>query len=1032
MPQQKLTVMISSTARDLPEHRHELVEACLRQDAFPLRMEDLPANSEVAATASLKLVEGSDVYIGVFANRYGYVPKQNNPDQISITEMEYNRATERKIERLIFFMDKSHPTTLDDVEIQNAAKLKMFKERVLTENIVRFFKSAADLRAEVINSLSKLRRPDLTAFHHIRDIPAPPEPFIAHPYTLLQTHKLVGRQSELNFLTDWVAQRGSEACKAHLLNIVAIGGIGKSALTWKWFNDIAPIAMVPLAGRMWWSFYESDATFENFITRALAYVTGAKLDQVETIPASEREAQLLTSLDRHPFLIVLDGLERILVAYARMDAAHLSDDDYDKRIANTFGNAIAMPANAAQSLASEHRLRKTADPRAGNFLRKLANTQSTRILVSTRLYPADLQTMMGVPLRSCAAKFLPGLSDDDAVDLWRGFGVTGATETLLPIFYRTGNHPLLLQALASEVARYRRAPGDLSSWLRDHLDFDPFSLPLVQVKSHVLEFALRGLDNRSKRVLEVVAAFRMPARYDTLAALLIGKRRFVRSLLTPRTEPCADQIELDQILSDLEDRGLVGWDKHANRYDVHPIVRGVVWSGLGEDSKRRVHVRLHAHFEALSKVEQNRVDSPKRAPLNKYTEPLTKIDHLTPTIELYSTLIGLRRYQDALELFQMCATHERLHGILRRVELLEMLFLEGLDRLPHVNAPGDQAYTLNGLATGYSLSGQPGRAAAMYRRAITIYREMTPISRLYGISGRALQNVIEGWLSIALINLSCALQTSGSLWDSQVSALRALVITTKRDHPNLEAFNLSCIGLALAARGFGSELESVLKRAMGMFVESGPLESSWKGHLNASSAQRAIWLCEFSVAKSFADHAWKLAHVQNYDRDLINAARLQGQAALGMADLVTANERLLHVCKCARMVNLVEEELPALLGLAQLRRRQGELKAAREFLDDVWEAAARGPYPLFHANAFNELAQIERYDGNTEAAVEAATNSYRLAWCDGPPFAYHWELEKAKKHLKELGASEPEMQPLDRWKFERMPKVKIDPLDRLC
>jgi NAD(P)H-dependent FMN reductase len=95
MAEQK-RVMISSTARDLPEHRKQIVEACLRQGMFPLRMEDLPANSDEAVTASLKLIEEADVYIGVFANRYGYIPKANNRDQISVTEMEYNRAVARK------------------------------------------------------------------------------------------------------------------------------------------------------------------------------------------------------------------------------------------------------------------------------------------------------------------------------------------------------------------------------------------------------------------------------------------------------------------------------------------------------------------------------------------------------------------------------------------------------------------------------------------------------------------------------------------------------------------------------------------------------------------------------------------------------------------------------------------------------------------------------------------------------------------------------------------------------------------------
>ena len=37
-----------------------------------------------------------------------------------------------------------------------------------------------------------------------------------------------------------------------IFNLVAIGGMGKSALTWKWFNDIAPNELPKLAGRLRW------------------------------------------------------------------------------------------------------------------------------------------------------------------------------------------------------------------------------------------------------------------------------------------------------------------------------------------------------------------------------------------------------------------------------------------------------------------------------------------------------------------------------------------------------------------------------------------------------------------------------------------------------------------------------------------------------------------------------------------------------------------------------------------------------------
>ncbi|HEY9233186.1 MAG TPA: DUF4062 domain-containing protein, partial [Blastocatellia bacterium] len=67
--------MISSTARDLPEHRKEVMDACLRQGMFPQMMEYLPALDAEAISTSIALVDGADIYVGVFAHRYGYVPK---------------------------------------------------------------------------------------------------------------------------------------------------------------------------------------------------------------------------------------------------------------------------------------------------------------------------------------------------------------------------------------------------------------------------------------------------------------------------------------------------------------------------------------------------------------------------------------------------------------------------------------------------------------------------------------------------------------------------------------------------------------------------------------------------------------------------------------------------------------------------------------------------------------------------------------------------------------------------------------------
>ena len=978
MPERK-NVMISSTARDLPEHRKEVLDACLRQGMFPLMMEHLPASDADAIRISMEMVDKADIYLLILAHRYGTLPAGHG---ISITEMEYNRAVARKIPRLCLIIDKDHPIKIEDVDIENAAKLKAFKERVQNENIVNFFKSPADLRAHVINSLSNYREANLTAFHYVSDIPAPPEAYIAHPYTLLQTGRLIGRQAELNLLTDWVTKRHEQIYWARILNIVAIGGMGKSALTWKWFNDIAPQEMKPLAGRMWWSFYESDASFENFVIRALAYVTQRPREEVQKIAPSEREAQLLAALDCEPFLLVLDGLERILMAYARMDATHLADDDIDQRTANYVAKAYGLPKSAAQSFIGQHLLRKTADPRAGSFLRKLANVRAARILVSTRLYPADLQTAIGEPIHGCSAIFLPGLRSMDALELWRSFGVSGEGHILLPIFDTFDNHPLLIQILAGEIANYRRAPGDFERWQKDHPNFNPFNLLLVNVRAHVLEYALRGLYKKARTVLETIAAFRIPASYNTLAALFVGE-----SKLFP-TEP-----GLDVALTELEDRGLVGWDKRANRYDLHPIVRGVVWNGLKDQARRNVYKAMHEYFESFPKIDLDE-DS--------------NLEELAFSIELYSTLIGLRRYDDAYAIFCRHLRPVMLHRLsacYQLADLTEMLFPNRLDKVPRLRSVSTQADVIDTLAMCYHFTGQLGRAIPLYSLATDLWKSV----------GERVQ--ISGGFS----DWAYTLYLTGALYDAETIAARSQHMTHRRIRfTNTEA--ICWLGLVLATRGITDQAKSVLRR----FLRT--RHDDYLGNL--CLAQLTLWLVDFSGATSMAINVFQRATRNRDDeRNVVRAARLCGDAAQRLDDLETAYERLHYALIRARSVNLVEEELPALVALAELRRRQGDLKAARELLDDVWEPAERGPYPLFHADAFNVLTQIERDAGNNAAAVDAATKAYRLAWCDGEPYAYHWGLVAARKHLRELGAPEPPMPPFDESKYEPMPEVEINPKD---
>ncbi len=157
----KLVAMISSTIRDLPDHRKGVLDACLRQNMFPKMMEHLPANDDDAITTSLALVDEADIYVGIFAYRYGFIPKGRTK---SITQLEYEHAVKRGIPRTIFLMHEDHSVKPADIETGDGAdKLKQFKKKLKADNFINDFKPPEELGKHVVNALAaekkKLKTP---------------------------------------------------------------------------------------------------------------------------------------------------------------------------------------------------------------------------------------------------------------------------------------------------------------------------------------------------------------------------------------------------------------------------------------------------------------------------------------------------------------------------------------------------------------------------------------------------------------------------------------------------------------------------------------------------------------------------------------------------------------------------------------------------------------------------------------------------------------------------------------------------------
>ena len=116
-------VMISSTAIDLPEHRDLVKDACLRQGMFPIMMEHLPAADADAIAESLRMVNEADIYLGIFAYRYGFIEP---PHDRSVTELEFDHACRRGLECLCFLVDPKCPWPEKRKEHGRLARLKAF------------------------------------------------------------------------------------------------------------------------------------------------------------------------------------------------------------------------------------------------------------------------------------------------------------------------------------------------------------------------------------------------------------------------------------------------------------------------------------------------------------------------------------------------------------------------------------------------------------------------------------------------------------------------------------------------------------------------------------------------------------------------------------------------------------------------------------------------------------------------------------------------------------------------------------------
>ncbi|MFF0155818.1 HEAT repeat domain-containing protein [Micromonospora sp. NPDC005203] len=150
----KLRAFVSSTFTDLRDCREQVRKALQRLGVADVAMETYTAEEARPVDKCLADVRSCDVYIGLFAWRYGFVPDGH---QHSITELEYRAAGAAGIPRLVFLLreDAPWPPTLMDLGNPAQDRIRALRSELTTAHVCEFFSSAQDLRPGVSEAVGR-------------------------------------------------------------------------------------------------------------------------------------------------------------------------------------------------------------------------------------------------------------------------------------------------------------------------------------------------------------------------------------------------------------------------------------------------------------------------------------------------------------------------------------------------------------------------------------------------------------------------------------------------------------------------------------------------------------------------------------------------------------------------------------------------------------------------------------------------------------------------------------------------------------
>lgn len=148
-----MKVFLSSTYVDLVEYRRAVVEVLERLGHQVGRMEVFGAIPEEPTTACLSELQECELFIGIYAHRYGYIP---DGSECSITEQEFLHAKRAGKKLFCFVVDDNHPWPPKMIDAEpKMSRLQALKDTVRKYVVIETFTSPSDLALKVATSVGR-------------------------------------------------------------------------------------------------------------------------------------------------------------------------------------------------------------------------------------------------------------------------------------------------------------------------------------------------------------------------------------------------------------------------------------------------------------------------------------------------------------------------------------------------------------------------------------------------------------------------------------------------------------------------------------------------------------------------------------------------------------------------------------------------------------------------------------------------------------------------------------------------------------